>query len=342
MITDETPSPTSKPELPALAPAVRRVHPAYWVVSLTLAAALLYWSLRGIEWARVAAILSTARLPYVALAMALTSIAMFLRAVRWRVLLTARKRVSVSTAFWATAAGYFGNNFLPARAGEIVRTMMVSSRSALGRTFVFTTAMAERMVDAVALVIISAAVLAVLPEKPVWLIKAMRVFGVVGAVGIIGIIAIPKLERLWKYSLERTPMPDVVRSRVSYLLDQVLLGIRSFHDVGRVAGFVALTIVIWFIDATFTVVGGRALGLAIDLRVAFLLIAGLGLGSALPSTPGYVGIYQFVAVTVLVPFGLSRTDAIAYILFAQALMYVVVSLWGVTALTRFRRPDAKG
>ena len=47
------------------------------------------------------------------------------------------------------------------------------------------------------------------------------------------------------------------------------------------------------IDATGTVV--CVLGLVIPFPVAFLLNAGLGLGSALPSTPGYVGIYQFVA-----------------------------------------------
>jgi glycosyltransferase 2 family protein len=327
-------------EVPPLAPAVRRVHPAYWVVSLTLAAALLYWSLRGIEWDRVGAILVTARPSYVLLAAALTSVAMFLRALRWRILLSAEGKVEVRTAFWATAAGYFGNNFLPARAGEIVRTMMVSSRSALGRTFVLTTALAERMADAVALVIISACVLAMLPEKPAWLIKAMRVFGVIGAVGVAGIIAIPKLERFWKYFLGRTPMPDRIRYRVNHLLEQVLLGIRSFHDPGRVAGFLALTVVIWFLDATFTVVGATALGLPINLRVAFLLVAGLGLGSALPSTPGYVGIWQFVAVTVLVPFGLSRTDAIAYILFAQALIYVVVTIWGVLGIARFRSSRA--
>jgi hypothetical protein len=42
-----------------------------------------------------------------------------------------------------------------------------------------------------------------------------------------------------------------------------------------------------------------------------------GLGSALPSTPGYVGIYQFAAVSALTPFGFSRADAIAYVLVAQ-------------------------
>jgi spermidine synthase len=76
--------------------------------------------------------------------------------------------------------------------------------------------------------------------------------------------------------------------------------------------------------------------------VAFLLIAALGLASALPSTPGYVGIYQFVAVTVLPPFGLSRTDAIAYILVAQALAYVVIGFWGSIGLLQYRRDGRSG
>ena len=90
---------------------------------------------------------------------------------------------------------------------------------------------------------------------------------------------------------------------------------RAFHDARRLSGFLGLTVAIWSLDA----VGDgdrrrRRSACRCRCPVAFLLIAGLGLGSALPSTPGYVGIYQFVAVTVLTPFGFSRTDAIAYIL----------------------------
>ena len=67
-----------------------------------------------------------------------------------------------------------------------------------------------------------------------------------------------------------------------------------------------------------------------------LLIAGLGLGSALPSTPGYVGIFQFVAVSILTPSGLGRSEAIAYILFWQAVSYLVYGFWGTIALVRDR------
>jgi hypothetical protein len=81
----------------------------------------------------------------------------------------------------------------------------------------------------------------------------------------------------------------------------------------------------------------RAIGLSFSVSVAALLIAGLGLGSALPSTPGYVGIYQYVSVSVLVPFGFSKSDALAYILLFQAMNYVVLLVFGLIGFGRPRK-----
>jgi hypothetical protein len=78
--------------------------------------------------------------------------------------------------------------------------------------------------------------------------------------------------------------------------------------------------------------GGHAVGLAISFPLAVLLLTGLGLSSALPSTPGYVGIYQFVAVTVLGPFGIDKSQALAYILLTQAYGYVVLLLLGLPSM----------
>jgi hypothetical protein len=120
-------------------------------------------------------------------------------------------------------------------------------------------------------------------------------------------------------------------------MEHGLRGMRAFHHAGRLSGFLGLTMIIWCLDAAGTVVTGSALSLRIPMSVAFLLMAGLGLGSALPSTPGYVGIYQFVAVTVLMPFGFSRAHAVAFILVIQALGYIVNGFWGSIGLLRYRR-----
>lgn len=92
--------------------------PLYWVISLALAGVLLYFSLRGIEWGRVWRILGGAQPGEIGLCCLLVTAALYLRAVRWRILLRAEGRISIPAAFWATSAGYFGNNFLPARAGN--------------------------------------------------------------------------------------------------------------------------------------------------------------------------------------------------------------------------------
>jgi uncharacterized protein (TIRG00374 family) len=308
-----------------------------FLVAALLAAALLSYSLRGIEWKQVGRIVASAAPGRLALAVGIATATLFLRACRWRILLNAEGTVSVPTAFWATAAGYFGNNFLPARAGELVRTFMISSRSGLENTYVLATALSERVADAIALVGISATVLLILPAQPGWLAGAARPFAILGLLGAIAIAVLPLLGSVGRTAIERAPLPRALRPRLITAMEHGLRGVRAFHNVRRLSGFLGLTVLIWSLDAVATVIGGAALGFRIPISVAFLLIAGLGLGSALPSTPGYVGIYQFVAVTVLTPFGFSRTDAIAYILVAQALMYVVIGFWGSLGLWRHRQ-----
>jgi uncharacterized protein (TIRG00374 family) len=317
-----------------------RPRAIYWVISLALAGAFLYYSLRGIEWKSVWTTLKAAHPMVVVSAAGIMSVALFLRSYRWRVLLSAQQQVSVPLAFWATSAGYLGNNVLPARAGEVVRTLMISRRSGMSKAFVLTTALSERVVDAIALITISAVVLLTLPTQSGWLAHAARPFAILGLAGAAAIALLPIFEAFWFRFLARVPLPERLRHPIESILAHVLDGIRSFHDPGRLGKFLFFTAIIWFLDGVTTVVASSSIGISIQLPVAFLLVAGLGLGSALPSTPGYVGIYQFVAVSMLSPFGVSKTDAIAYILLYQAMNYAVVLLWGLMGIAVERQPPA--
>ncbi len=314
-------------------PSINRRAP-YWVGSLLLAGVLLYYSLRGIEWARVWEVMRGARPMGVLLAAALISAALVIRALRWRVLLLAGGTVPVGLSFWATAIGYLGNNLLPARAGEVVRTVIVSRRCSMSKAFVLTTAFSERVIDALVLITISAAVLLTLPHRPGWFAAAAKPFAVLALTGVAAIALLPLFERFWCRVLAALPVPERLRHPVEQALCRGLEALRSLHSGRRLSLFLLLTMVIWGLDGITVVITAASIGVSINYPLALLLVAALGLGSALPSTPGYVGIYQFVAVTVLTPFGVSKTDAIAYILLAQALIYAVVLLWGGIGLLR--------
>lgn len=308
----------------------------WWTLAVGLALVLLRYSLRGIGWSRVGSILAGADVLRLVLAMAIGTATLFLRACRWRVLLNAEGHVSVPAAFLATAAGYFGNNFLPARAGELVRTYFVSSSSRLEYPYVLATALAERVTDALVLVGIALAVLLTGDVRPAWLASAAKPVATIAIAAAIGIAVLPFFASAVEPIVARLPIRPSWRVRLGAIVHQGLSGLRAFHHPGRLGAFFGLTAVIWTGDAASTVVAASALGLRMTFPAAFLLLASLGLSSALPSTPGYVGIFQFVAVTVLVPFGLSRTDAIAYILVAQALNYVIIAAWGSVAIARYR------
>ncbi len=312
------------------------------MLSTVLAGVLLYLSVRGVDWGSVVRIIAGAHWPYVIAAVGTIAFSLFWRAMRWRILLNAETRFPVATVFWATSVGYLGNNFLPARAGEVIRSLLISRRSSLSRTYVFTTAIGERMMDVIALVLFSSLALLTLDRKPGWMKDLSGTMAVSAAIGAILVVILPHTGGLLEKVLLRLPLPAGLRKFLLRLTEQVLLGLRAFHDWGRFARFVVLTVVIWLSDSLGTILGARALGLTIPFPVAVLLLTGLGLGSALPSTPGYVGIYQFVAVTVLTPFGISRDAALAYILVYQAMGYLVIVGFGLPALYQLQARPGGG
>lgn len=290
-----------------------------WALSIPLAAFLLYLSLRGVDWKGVWRTIAGARWGLLAAGCGCSCFSFFLRALRWRILLNAEESFSVGTVFTANMAGYLGNSFLPARAGELVRTLAISARSSLSKTYVLTTALSERLMDAIALVLWSSLLLLGEGAKPRWMVDLSRTTALAAAASALALALLPHMEGVW-------------RNRLPRFAEQVLLGMRAFHNVGRFLGFAVLTVAIWMTDAFGAMLGAYGLHLHFSFTLAMLLIAGMGLGSALPSTPGYVGIYQFVAVTILTPFGISRDAALAYILVAQASAYVVTLALGLPSL----------
>ncbi len=307
----------------------KRSSTSMWVITIAIAAITLYYSLRGVAWREIGVTLSHADPRALCLVFVMASFAMFVRSLRWGVLLGAEEKVPMTTVFWATAVGYFGNSVLPARAGELLRTQMISTRTSLSRSYVFATALTGLAMDVIVLVVLSAAVIATLDSTPPWLKKSSGTMAVFGLVGMAALVILPHCEPLLIKVLRMLPLPVAIKMRMIQIGEQFLLGLRAFHHVSRFAVFAGISFSVWFLDAIGAMVIGKALHIDLTFSVAMLLLAGLALASSAPSTPGYVGIYQAVAVGILPAFGISKSDAIAYILVFQGLSYAVFLPWGI-------------
>jgi len=151
------------------------------------------------------------------------------------------------------------------------------------------------------------------------------------------LLALPKIDRARTGIIARLPFGRRVKERLHHVAESVTLAVSGLRDPSRLLPFCSLTALVWTLDATTGVILAYAIGMRLVFSVALLLLTGLALGNALPSTPGAVGIFQFAAVTVLVPFHFTRTDAIAFILVGQAATYAVITTLGLIGLWRYRQ-----
>lgn len=309
------------------------------VLSALLAAVLLYFALRGVSWPALWGALRRGNPGYLALSFVTLSAAYVAMGLRWGVLVSGERRLTPTTAFWTTMIGLFGNGFLPARAGDVIRIVVTSRVAAASAGAVLAAVIAERLSDVLALATLGMLASLTLRTLPSWLRDATRLAAFIAIVGMVALVLASYAERATLSLLARAPLPEAVRSRAMGLLRKFLVGTRVLQRPRNAVCVAALTAMVWSLNIATTLEMARALHLALTWQQAMLFQIALGLASAAPSTPGYVGIFQFVAVTVLVPFGLTRDDAVALVIVLQAVTYIAVTLWGMLGVWRIAARD---
>jgi uncharacterized protein (TIRG00374 family) len=302
-------------------------------ISFLLAGILLYLALKDLDWSSFTITLSSANYAFLPFLMVWGSLSYFVRALRWRILLSAEGNISLVQTFWANMIGYLGNNILPARAGELGRAMAVGKLSNISSSFALASGLSERLMDVVALILLGSVSLSMSGIMEGTLQGALRALSVVAGIGVTVILVLPHLGGWSNRIITSLPLRNAsLKEKLSGFWEKFLLGLQALLDMRRAAIFCLLTALIWLLDGLGTVITGAVLHIPITLPQAFVLMAGLGLSSAIPSTPGYVGVYQFVAVEVLRPFGIEPAAAFALILFIQFNNWIVVFGWGLIAM----------
>jgi glycosyltransferase 2 family protein len=307
----------------------------YFIFVVGMALILLCLALQKVSWTEMYTTLKQIRGWYILLVFSIYTFSLALRSQRWSILISARKRVDPMKMFWATCVGYLGNTILPARAGELIRSLLLGKESGIDSSFVFATALTERIMDVIALVLISAVVITnVSGELPAWLPVSIQWMAGAGLAAMVIFLLAPRLEPVFHRVISVLPFPNVWKKRLGELSSQFVMGTQSLVHPGRAIGFFLFTAAIWLMDALGSVILAKGLNLSLSLGQALLLLVALGLSSALPSTPGYIGIYQFVAVTVLPSFGLTPSQSLTFILAVQAINITTDIFWGLVGLWR--------
>ncbi len=307
------------------------------LVGVGVSAACLILAFRSVPLYQLTNALTSVSWAIVFVWVALASLSLLLRSLRWRILLKAAATVPLGTVFAVYSAGQLGNAVLPARLGDVFRATNLG-REGVSSGFTFATILGERLLDTGFLVSISAIALTSFHDLPAWLARGSALFAVLAVAGAAFAVLMPSLERPLAKIIDRIA-PRRRAVALNDLVGQFSGGLRSLRNQGRVSMFLLFTVAIWTADALGAVVLARGLGFTMSPAVAVLLLTAVALSSALPAAPGNIGVYQMVAVSILAPFAVSRPQALALAILLQALIVANLLIWGMGGLLFSRRFD---
>ena len=144
-------------------------------------------ALRGVEW------------PWLVGAAVPFALGLWLRALRWRLVLRSSVELTQGEATSLVVIGYAANNLLPVRAGEVVRAVLVEQRHGGSRMQVLGTIVVERIFDGLVLALFLAVMLATAGGNDVLQLLALVMgLGFVVATAVLAwIAAAPETANRW-------------------------------------------------------------------------------------------------------------------------------------------------
>ncbi|HJS47652.1 MAG TPA: lysylphosphatidylglycerol synthase transmembrane domain-containing protein [Gemmatimonadales bacterium] len=306
-----------------------------------VSAAFLAWALHDVSFADLGRHLRSARLGWMVAAVGVATLTFPIRALRWRWLLHDDAGIPIRTgaAWHAVALGFAANNVLPLRAGELVRVWVASRLGGVRLTAALSSVVVERVLDGLTLVGLLALALllpGLPPDVSMWGMPVARIATLAGVV-FGGAFVIALLLVLHPLPAERLVVrlaPARLAGRVVGLLEGLRHGLSALASPGRLAGAVAWSIVLWLVNGASFALAFRAFDLPVPASGALLLQGVLAFGIAIPTAPGYVGVFELVIRAVLQLYGVPPGRGVSYAIAYHVTTFLPVILLGAWSLWR--------
>jgi glycosyltransferase 2 family protein len=252
-------------------------------------------------------------------ALLLYALATLCRGERWHRLLRHTsihpKRID---SYAITTVGYAGNNVLPARAGEALRTFLIAGTVYGSKREIIGTIIAERVLDAAVLAVAFAfgAYGTLVSGSP---------FALLGII-VVGIAAVA----LFPSRLHPSP----THPRLKWIVDTAARLIRPTRSLISREGLLllCLTFLIWSIEASVYFLIAHAVGLGISVDGAVFIMVVANFVSLIPAGPGYVGTFDAAVLFAARSLGRSRSVAVSYLLLLRFVLFIPITITGLLIL----------
>jgi hypothetical protein len=235
--------------------------------------------------------------------------AMWAKSVRWRYFFPQPDRMRLGALHEALYIGYMVNTVLPLRAGEVVRAFVAAQIEKANVSTALATVLIEKVIDLGTMAFLLFLLGLIFPDLPESAKYAAYLSGVGLVIAIFGIVfalaARGLATRIAVWMEARVSL--LAKIGVSGLLNAFLDGLAFAQKPITLFWVVVWTVIQWSISASTVTLALVAVGIWGDssyelLKMTLLVLVATNLSMAIPSAPGYVGVFHGVFVATLALF----------------------------------------
>lgn len=259
------------------------------------------------------------------------------RSLRWRFMLKDAGGLTAKKLFPYLVIGYMANNLLPARLGEFVRAYVTGTREGVSRSRVFASIVLERFFDGLTIVMILLVLFFVEGVDRPWL-RTMA--WISSALFVGGLLALGFL--LWRREAALglaqklcALLPARIGELALHILARFTDGLAFLRSPKALAAAFGLSFLVWGCELGVYLTYLKAFGLDAPPEAALLTLVVVNLSSLIPSSPAFIGVFQYACQKSLEIFGIGASSALAFSVAVHATQIVPTTLLGLFFLSAF-------
>jgi uncharacterized protein (TIRG00374 family) len=304
-------------------------------IGFGISALAIYFLLQQVSLEQLGQVLSHAQLAPIGVVILGVLSSLVTRAARWQIYFRPERRVPFGPLYETLAISYMASTFLPLRAGELIRAVFLGRRESIPVPRVVGTILLEKLFDFLAIGVMLGVLVGLTPSRTEVRVGGGSIAAVIligfGFVVALAVWRAPTL-RLVGFIEARLPFGLGHRLRLEHAAAQFAEGTDSLRTPGLWVPLLGWTAVTWVCSLVTTWAGCLALGAEPGLAALLFVIVLTSSGQAVPSSPGYVGVYHYLATVALTTFGVDPATAIGIAIITHAFSYGPLVVAGLIAL----------
>ena len=300
------------------------------IIGILFSVGGLYLAFRQMDFGSLITVLRSVDWILILIAVVVMIFSVWVRALRWRIILSPIKDVKTHPLFAAAMIGYFGNSVLPLRLGEFLRAYAINrnERSVTSST-AFGTIVVERVVDMLGIMILIL-VLFSSYDIPQWLTNSGLSLSAVVIIVSVVLFWISASHHDWVEKMENIAfLQHGVGNRLKQMFHSFVGGLVTLRRIRQPVSLVLYSVSLWLMYWGIAWLSARSIGVDLSWLQLGILMISVTMVIALPSAPGFIGTYHAGAVVVLVEvFSVAQAPAQAYAIINHAVGFVPLVVVG--------------